>query len=458
MADPVDPHATFEEDELFDYDEDAPKEVAEPEAAAEGEQAAEVASSSYAGVSGTSFADLLLKPEILKAITENGFEHPSAVQAECIPLAVTGDDILCQAKSGLGKTAVFVLSILQQLDKEEDEGKTVAIVMGHTRELVHQIMKEFRRFTKYLDWVSVDCFYGGVNASIDLKRLKDRTPTIVVATPGRLRDLVCVRKGLDVSAVRYFVLDECDKMLEELDMRATVQDIFMACPTGKQTMMFTATLPPEMRVLCNRWMKAAKEVLIERDEKLTLDGLVQHYVEVEPTHKIALVAQLLEKLEYNQVVIFVSGVDRAKTLSEVLNGLSISNCYIHGRMEQTKRIQVYEDFKRFNSRVLIATELFARGIDIEGVNIVINFDLPKDRDLSRPTTPAGEGAPQISKGSDTYLHRVGRAGRFGTKGLAISFVSTAEDRAMLEEVQAKFSGAKITPMPETIDPALYKAN
>ena len=195
----------------------------------------------FAGIHSTGFKDFLLKPELMKAITDCGFEHPSEVQQECIPQSVMGIDVLCQAKSGMGKTAVFVLTTLHQL---EDNPKPVSVlVMCHTRELAFQIKKEYDRFTKYLnkDKVSVEVMYGGQSIQSHIKQLKTKPPTVIVGTPGRI--LALVRgKHLDTSNLKHFVLDECDKMLDALDMRRDVQAIFKMTPHQKQVQMFSATL------------------------------------------------------------------------------------------------------------------------------------------------------------------------------------------------------------------------
>jgi len=195
--------------------------------------------------------------ELIRAITDCGFEHPSEVQHECIPQAILGTDVLCQAISGMGKTAVFVLSILQQIEAEADPNdcKVKAIVLCHTRELAFQIRNEFMRFTKYLPAVhnKVATLYGGMPIQKDKEMLKTNPPLIVVGTPGRIRMLI-QDKVLSLAAVRYFVLDECDKMLEKLDMRSEVQEIFKATPHDKQVMMFSATLAAGVRPVCKKFM------------------------------------------------------------------------------------------------------------------------------------------------------------------------------------------------------------
>lgn len=207
---------------------------------------------SYVSIHSSGFRDFLLKPELLRAIVDCGFEHPSEVQHECIPQAILGMDILCQAKSGMGKTAVFVLATLQQL--EPITGQVSVLVMCHTRELAFQISKEYERFSKYMPSVKVAVFFGGLSIKKDEEMLKKSCPHIVVGTPGRILALAR-NKNLNLKHIKHFILDECDKMLEQLDMRRDVQEIFRMTPHEKQVMMFSATLSKEIRPVCRKFMQ-----------------------------------------------------------------------------------------------------------------------------------------------------------------------------------------------------------
>lgn len=385
----------------------------------------------YVSIHSSGFRDFLLKPEILRAIGDCGFEHPSEVQHECIPQAVLGMDILCQAKSGMGKTAVFVLATLQQL--EPVDGQVSVLVMCHTRELAFQISKEYERFSKFLPNVKVGVFFGGLSITKDEQVLKNNCPHIVVGTPGRILALVRSKK-LDLKNLKHFVLDECDKMLAELDMRRDVQEIFRSTPHEKQVMMFSATLSKEVRPVCKKFMQDPMEVYIDDEAKLTLHGLQQHYVKLKDSGKNRRLFELLDVLEFNQVVIFVKSVQRCIALAQLLVEQNFPTIAIHRGMSQEERLSRYQQFKDFQKRILVATNLFGRGMDIERVNIVFNYDMPED--------------------TDTYLHRVARAGRFGTKGLAITFVSDESDAKILNEVQERFE-VDITELPDEIDLSTY---
>jgi len=420
-------------EELLDYEDDPETETPAAEAGAENgatKQEGKV-KGNYVSIHSSGFRDFLLKPEVLRAIVDCGFEHPSEIQHECIPQAVLGMDILSQAKSGMGKTAVFVLATLQQI--EPVDGQVSVLVMCHTRELAFQISKEYERFSKFLPAVKVGVFFGGLAIAKDEQVLKNNCPHIVVGTPGRILALIRSKK-LPLKNLKHFVLDECDKMLEQLDMRRDVQEIFRATPHEKQVMMFSATLSKDIRPVCKKFMQDPMEVYIDDEAKLTLHGLRQHYVKLKDSEKNRKLFELLDVLEFNQVVIFVKSVQRCIALSQLLVEQNFPTIAIHRGMSQEERLSRYQQFKDFQKRILVATNLFGRGMDIERVNIVFNYDMPED--------------------TDTYLHRVARAGRFGTKGLAITFVSDETDAKTLNDVQERFE-VDITELPDEIDLSTY---
>jgi len=416
------------EEELPDFDEDETQNTKEEPKDDEGAKKA-----NYAAIHASGFKDFLLKPELLRATVECGFEHPSEVQHACIPQAILGTDILCQAKSGMGKTAVFVLACLQQIDASDKEKAVKVLVICHTRELAYQIKHEFERFAKFFTDVKTAVVYGGIPIAQDKEMLKTNCPTVMIGTPGRVLAL-CRDKDLKLDKCSQFVLDECDKCLDKLDMRKDVQQIFMETPKKKQVMMFSATMTKETRELCKKFMQDPHEISVDQESKLTLHGLLQYYVKLTEKEKNRKLNDLLDCLEFNQVVIFVKSVQRATALDKLLVECSFPSLAIHSGLKQEERIIRYKQFKEFQKRIMVCTDLFGRGIDIERVNIVINYDMPDD--------------------GDSYLHRVGRAGRFGTKGLALSFVSTEEDEAVLKVVQDRFE-VNVDAMPKTIDTTSY---
>ncbi|CAH1272557.1 spliceosome RNA helicase DDX39B [Branchiostoma lanceolatum] len=417
------------ENELLDYEEEEQETTTEVagDAAAQKKEV----KGSYVSIHSSGFRDFLLKPELLRAIVDCGFEHPSEVQHECIPQAILSMDVLCQAKSGMGKTAVFVLATLQQI--EPVDGQVAVLVMCHTRELAFQISKEYERFSKYMPTIKNAVFFGGMPIQKDRNTLKTNCPHIVVGTPGRILALAR-EKSLNMKHVKHFILDECDKMLEQLDMRRDVQEIFRMTPHEKQVMMFSATLSKEIRPVCKKFMQDPMEVYVDDETKLTLHGLQQHYVKLKDNEKNRKLFDLLDVLEFNQVVIFVKSVQRCIALAQLLVEQNFPAIAIHRAMGQEERLKRYNQFKNFERRILVATNLFGRGMDIERVNIVFNYDMPED--------------------SDTYLHRVARAGRFGTKGLAITFVSDENDAKVLNEVQDRFE-VNVSELPDEIDISSY---
>jgi ATP-dependent RNA helicase UAP56/SUB2 len=417
MADPM-------EEELLNYEEveDAAETTLKKEKIVRGH---------YVGVHSTGFRDFLLSPELNHAVGDCGFEHPSQVQQECIPQALLGSDIICQGKSGMGKTAVFVIAVLHQLDPIP--GEVSCLVIAPTRELSFQICREFGRFSKYMPKVKSSVFYGGVPKTSQREILKNEKPCIVIACPGRCLDLVNER-SLDVSKVRFFVIDEADKVLENDDMKGDVQKICKHLPQDRQSMLFSATMPEQMKQVCREFTRNAVEVYVDDDKKLTLHGLQQFYVKLQATEKNRKLLEILDHFKFNQLVIFVSKVDRAEALNKLLCECDYPSIAMHAGISQPERIKAYHEFKEFQKKILVSTDVFARGIDVERVNIVVNYDMPDK--------------------SDTYLHRVGRAGRFGTKGLSVSFVSTEDDLKMLEEIQSRFE-VSMGELPADIDADTY---
>mmetsp|Transcript_16421 Transcript_16421/g.40577 ORF Transcript_16421/g.40577 Transcript_16421/m.40577 type:complete len:433 (-) Transcript_16421:703-2001(-) len=428
--------ASHDEDALPDFEED--QQFGEANG-----NTTEAKKGNYIGIHASGFRDFLLKAELQRAVVDCGFEHPSEVQHECIPQAVLGTDVLCQAKSGMGKTAVFVLSTLQSLEegqvpveegKEEKRNKLQVLVLCHARELAYQIKKEYDRFAKYFQWCKVSVVYGGTAITDDRKMLKgDDSPHIMIGTPGRVLALL-KEKSLSLVNVKQFILDECDKCLEKADMRQDVQKIFIQCPKKKQVMMFSATMTKEIREVCKKFMQEPHEIRVDEESKLTLHGLLQYYVKLDESKKNRKLNDLLDVLQFNQVIIFVKSVQRAIALDKLLQECSFPSVAVHSGLKQAERIERYKLFKEFQKRIMVATDLFGRGIDIEKVNVVVNYDMPAD--------------------SDSYLHRVGRAGRFGTKGLAITFSAGDEDKKVLDDVQSRFE-VQITECPDTIDPQSY---
>lgn len=390
----------------------------------------------FNGIQACSFRDMLLKAELQRSIGDAGFEHPSEVQQNAIPFAMVGNDMIVQAKSGMGKTAVFVIATLQQIEPDVENIFVDTLVLCHARELAYQISHEFDRFSKYLPNIKIGVVYGGIPFREHKEMIKLKCPHILIGTPGRILHLLN-EKVLNLENMKRLILDECDNLLEGgLDMRRQVQEVFKQTPTEKQVMMFSATISSEARELCRKFSKKPEEIFVD-DKKLTLHGLQQHFVKLSESEKIKKLNDLLDALDFNQVVIFVKTKQRASVLDQMLQKCFFPSICIHSNLKQAERLERYKNFKEYKTRILVSTNLFGRGVDIERVNIVINFDMPSD--------------------PNEYLHRVGRAGRFGTKGLAISFVSNEEDQKILNDVQSRFE-IKVSNLPNEIDSSSYMAN
>lgn len=356
----------------------------------------------YSGVHLTGFKDFFLKPAITRAIQDAGFEAPSEVQHQCIPDAVHHKDILCQARAGMGKTAVFVIAVLQQMDDEEERtGAIECMCIGHAKELVYQIKAEFDRFSKHMKNVRTAEFFGGRLEDDDKMRIKSDKPNIAIGCPGRMKALT-MGGAFDLSKLRFFILDECDHMLKQRDMRDDVQKIYLKTPKEKQVMMFSATMPEDMRATAKKFMTNPVEILVDSESKLTLQGLHQYTHTIKEAQKCKKLFELIDEIQFQQVIIFVNSVKRCNYLNAQLRKQNFPSVATHGSMKVPDRLETYDQFKKGNHRILVSTDLFGRGIDIQKVNVVINFDM--------------------TEVADQYLHRVGRAGRFGTKGVAITFI------------------------------------
>lgn len=350
------------------------------------------------------------------------------VQQACIPVATYGVDILCQARSGMGKTAIYVLSTFQQM--EPTDGVVSALVLCHTRELAIQIKNAFDRFSSCLPSIKTQAFFRGTPIDRDIEILRDkvRCPNIVVGTVGRTLSLL--HEGhLDLHGLRHFIIDECDYMMTHHDSRQDIHKIHAAAPRDKQVMMFSATLPEQLRDVCKQLTQDPLEICLNNCE-LTLHGLRQFYIETADQGKTRLLFRLLDAISFNQVCIFVRTVDRARELDRLLNTYNFSSICIHSQMSQSERIDCYQAFKNFEKRIMVATDLFGRGIDIERVNLVVNFDMPDS--------------------SARYLHRAGRASRFGTRGVCISFMADRMDVQIMKEVETKFQ-VDAQPLKDDID-------
>ncbi|CAA7017373.1 unnamed protein product [Microthlaspi erraticum] len=374
---------------------------------------------------GNEFEDYFLKRELLMGIYEKGFERPSPIQEESIPIALTGRDILARAKNGTGKTAAFCIPVLEKID--QDNNVIQAVIIVPTRELALQTSQVCKELGKHLK-IQVMVTTGGTSLKDDIMRLYQPVH-LLVGTPGRILDLakkgVCVLKDCSV-----LVMDEADKLLSQ-EFQPSVEHLISFLPETRQILMFSATFPVTVKDFKDRFL--TNPYIINLMDELTLKGITQFYAFVEERQKIHCLNTLFSKLQINQSIIFCNSVNRVELLAKKITELGYSCFYIHAKMLQDHRNRVFHDFRNGACRNLVCTDLFTRGIDIQAVNVVINFDFPKN--------------------AETYLHRVGRSGRFGHLGLAVNLI-TYEDRFNLYRIEQEL-GTEIKQIPPHIDQAIY---
>ncbi|KQJ83759.1 DEAD-box ATP-dependent RNA helicase 6 [Brachypodium distachyon] len=374
---------------------------------------------------GNEFEDYFLKRELLMGIYEKGFERPSPIQEESIPIALTGSDILARAKNGTGKTAAFCIPALEKID--QDKNAIQVAILVPTRELALQTSQVCKELGKHLK-IQVMVTTGGTSLKDDIIRLHQPVH-LLVGTPGRVLDLtkkgICILKDCSM-----LIMDEADKLLSP-EFQPSVEQLIRYLPMSRQILMFSATFPVTVKAFKDKYLP--KPYVINLMDELTLKGITQFYAFVEERQKVHCLNTLFSKLQINQSIIFCNSVNRVELLAKKITELGYSCFYIHAKMLQDHRNRVFHDFRNGACRNLVCTDLFTRGIDIQAVNVVINFDFPKN--------------------AETYLHRVGRSGRFGHLGLAVNLI-TYEDRFNLYRIEQEL-GTEIKPIPPQIDRTIY---
>lgn len=374
---------------------------------------------------GNEFEDYFLKRELLMGIYEKGFEKPSPIQEEAIPIILQGRNLLARAKNGTGKTGSFIIPCLEKVDVEK---KCIQVlILVPTRELALQtssIVKEIGKYT------GVECMVttGGTTLKDDIMRLYN-TIHILVATPGRVLDLA--DKGIaKLNSCTTIIMDEADKLLSP-EFQPVLEQLLNHCSPQRQICLFSATFPVTVKAFKDKHIPNPYEINLM--EELTLKGITQFYAFVQERQKVHCLNTLFAKLDVNQSIIFCNSVNRVELLAKKITELGYSCFYIHAKMQQSHRNRVFHEFRNGATRHLVSSDLFTRGIDIQSVNVVINFDFPKN--------------------AETYLHRIGRSGRFGHLGLAINLI-TYEDRHNLFRIEQEL-GTEINPIPPVINRDLY---
>jgi len=376
---------------------------------------------------GNEFEDFCLKRELLMGIFEKGWEKPSPIQEASIPIALTGRDILARAKNGTGKTGAYTIPLLERIDVTKDFIQGMIIVP--TRELALQTSQIAIEVSKHLG-IKVMVTTGGTNLKDDIMRIYEKVH-LVVATPGRILDLM-EKQVANVSKCRMMVLDEADKLLSQ-DFKGMLDRVISHLPGSRQILLYSATFPLTVETFMKKHLKDPYEINLM--DELTLKGITQYYAFVQERQKVHCLNTLFSKLQINQSIIFCNSTQRVELLAKKITELGYSCYYIHAKMAQAHRNRVFHDFRAGLCRNLVCSDLFTRGIDIQAVNVVINFDFPKM--------------------AETYLHRIGRSGRFGHLGVAINLI-TYDDRFALHRIEQEL-GTEIRPIPRDIDKSLYVA-
>ena len=350
------------------------------------------------------FSQLKLPDAIVRAVTELGYETPSPIQEAAIPKLLAGEDVLGQAQTGTGKTAAFALPLLARLDPAQNDPQI--LVLAPTRELAIQVAEAFQAYARYMPSFHVLPLYGGQSYTNQLKSLK-RGSQVIVGTPGRILDHLD-RGTLKLDKLRAIVLDEADEMLR-MGFIDDVQTIMDATPAGRQVAMFSATMPPQIRAIAQKHLKDAEEIKIA-SKTSTVERIKQSYVMLDGNQKLDALTRLLEGEEYDASIVFVRTKSATEEIAEKLGARGYAVACLNGDMNQAHRELTIRKMKANQLDVIVATDVAARGLDVERISLVVNYDIPYD--------------------SEAYVHRIGRTGRAGREGKAILFVSPRERRLL----------------------------
>jgi len=389
-------------------------------------------SKKYKVVDYDSFDDMALSDDVLKGIYAFGFEHPSAIQKKAIMPIIEGHEVVAQAQSGTGKTGTFTIAILQKIDPKLK--KCQAVIVAPTRELADQIHSVVKSLGVKLDGLSIALCVGGT----DIRESRDtitKGAQVIVGTPGRIIDMIIDRKSNpkdDIAKhLKLMIFDEADDLLSNKFQKQTAKLIGIAS-YKTQVCLFSATLSREIQTLIKRHIIKNPVMILVKSDELTLEGITQFYINVEKEQwKYDTLCDLYKELLVNQVIIYVNTKQKANRLQESLITDNYAVSVMHSDLSAGDRTRIMQEFRRGETKVLISTDLLARGIDIQQVSIVINYDLPSD--------------------NESYLHRIGRSGRFGRKGVAINFVTDTDyDHQRLKSIRGYYH-TQIDEMPMNIN-------
>lgn len=369
------------------------------------------------------FDGLGLREDILRGIYAHGFERPSAIQQRAIQPMIKGRDVIAQSQSGTGKTATYSIAILQNINSKSP--KTQAIVLSPTRELAIQTQKVLQSLGSYTKSQCYACI-GGTKTNDNVRKL-ERGQHIISGTPGRVLELIKQGK-LMTKGIKMLILDEADEMLKE-GFEEQICKVYRYLSTAVQVILISATLPDEIQEMIEKLMTEPIKILVDR-EVISLDVIKQYYVDIgKEEWKFNCLLDIYDRVTISQAIIFCNSRKKVDWLTDKMSkdGFAVSS--LHGTMKQKEREERMNDFRAAKSRVLITTDIMARGIDVEQVSMVFNYDFPSNKEV--------------------YIHRIGRSGRFGRKGVAVNFI-TNDDKEMLHQVETYYS-IQLRPLPNKMD-------
>lgn len=378
------------------------------------------------------FSELNLSAEVLKAIDEIGYVTPSEIQEKSIPLLLEGKDVIGRSNTGTGKTAAFAIPAIERISRDEKRGVEV-LILCPTRELAMQACEEIKKFSRYMPWIKPAAVYGGANMEKQIFELK-RGANLVVGTPGRVMDHMD-RRTLKLDNLREIILDEADEMLN-MGFREDIETILKSVPEERQTVLFSATMPPAILAITKTFQTDPTIIKVENQAR-TVDSIAQYYYEVPMGRKLDALQLLLLMNEPKLSMVFCNTKRMVDELTEALCAKGFKAAGIHGDMKQAQRTQVMNSFKAARTAILIATDVAARGIDVDDIDAVFNFDLPQDNEY--------------------YIHRIGRTGRAGKSGTAYTLISGRKQVYELKDIM-RFTKAEIIQkaLPNTKDIAAKK--
>ncbi|MEG2377155.1 MAG: DEAD/DEAH box helicase, partial [Clostridia bacterium] len=362
------------------------------------------------------FSELGLSPEILRAVESLGYEDTTAIQATCIPLLMEGRDVIGQSQTGTGKTAAFGIPTIEHIDVKQRRVQT--LILCPTRELAMQACDEFRKFARFKHGVRCEAVYGGAPMEPQIRALRAGAH-IVVGTPGRIMDHMR-RKTLKIDELKTVILDEADEMLN-MGFIDDIETILKDIPAEHQTVLFSATMPPEILRIAKRY-QTNPEIIKVAKQQLTVDGIQQVYYEVASGGKAPALFNLIDLYNPQRAIIFCNTKRQVDELTQQLVGRGYRADGLHGDMKQSLRTRVMTSFKQGKTRLLVATDVAARGIDVDDIETVYNYDIPQDEEF--------------------YVHRIGRTGRAGKTGLAVTLVGSRREVYQLRDIQ-RYTKCKI---------------